>query len=42
MNTMILQSFENLKTEVQELKTLQQEFFFIWENHNGSKTEILY
>ncbi len=35
-----LQSFENLKTEVQELKTLQQRVLLYLENHNGSKTEI--
>ena len=35
-----LQSFENLKTEVQELKTLQQRVLLYLENHNGSQTEI--
>ena len=35
-----LQSFENLKSEVQELKTLQQRVLLHLENHNPSQTEI--
>lgn len=35
-----LQSFENLKSEVQELKTLQQRVLLHLENHNLSQAEI--
>ena len=35
-----LQSFENLKSEVQELKTLQQRVLLYLENHNPSQTKI--
>ena len=35
-----LQSFENLKSEVQELKTLQQRVLLHLENHNPLQAEI--
>lgn len=35
-----LQSFLNLQSEVQELKTLQQRALLLLENQNSSKTEI--
>ncbi|MBC7747788.1 MAG: helix-turn-helix domain-containing protein [Methylotenera sp.] len=34
-----LSAFENLQTEVQEVKTLQQRTLLYLENHSGSKTE---
>lgn len=35
-----LLAFENLQSEVRELKTLQQRVLLYLENHNGTKTEI--
>lgn len=34
-----LSAFENLQSEVQEIKTLQQRSLLLLENHNGNKTE---
>ena len=35
-----LSAFENLQTEVQEVKTLQQRTLLYLENQNGNKTDI--
>jgi excisionase family DNA binding protein len=41
MNTkQFLSAFENLQSEVQELKTLQQRALLYLENQNGNKTDI--
>jgi len=34
-----LSAFENLQSEIQEIKTLQQRSLLLLENHNGNKTE---
>lgn len=35
-----LSAFDNLQSEVKDIKTLQQKALLYLENHNGSKTEI--